>query len=326
MEKIKAKTAVGRFLEQLPSGFEQQITLNTKNNSAADKTGESLLFSLPSGKKVKFIAKLVDPKKCRIWQGNTRIKDFLNAENTQELREKIKVQGQLVPVLARPIRENAEFSHEIIYGSRRHYVCSELGIDIKLFEADLDDHDSLIFMEAENSGRKDLSPYEMAVAYKFWVDNGIFKNQGELSERLGITRSWLNKTLSLSKIPQEIISAIGNPGHLNLKTGLEIIRILGDNPNKQADLLKKTKELQEKGVTGEKMLEILLGKNGNKEDIKQEMQQSVSKTIFSKEGNPICKITNSKQGKTILTFNSKIPRTTMVTLLSQIETFIKQGL
>jgi ParB/RepB/Spo0J family partition protein len=81
-------------------------------------------------------------------------------------------------------------------------------------------------MDAENAGREDLSPYEAAKAYKYWLDSGIFKNQNELAEKLGITRSWVNKVLSLTKIPSEIVSAIGGPKNLSIKEGLELIKII----------------------------------------------------------------------------------------------------
>jgi len=325
MDKIKPKTAIGRFIDQLP-GSAEQLVLNLKNENKpeTDKFGESLIFELPSGKKVKFIAKIVNPKKCKIWNGNVRLQEFLSEENTNDLKEKINAQGQLVPVLARPIKGDPQYSHEIIYGSRRHYVCSSLGKNIKILEADLDDNDALVFMEAENSGREDLSPYEMAMAYKFWLDNGIFKSQGELSEQLGITRSWLNKIISLTRIPKEIISAISGPKGLSLKYGLEIVKYLSENPLNAKKLMDKSVELHKEGIEPEDFFQKLLNDEESKKKPTAISHEVVSRVICSKRGEPIYKVTSSKMGKTVLTFNSKFSKQKLSSLLDEIELIAKK--
>jgi ParB family chromosome partitioning protein len=328
MEKIKSKTAVSRFLEQLPEGFDQHLTLDPKkriNSSFTDKFGESLIFDLPSGKKVKFIAKIVDPKKCKVWKGNIRLQEFLNEDNTKDLKEKILAQGQLVPILTRPLKEDSSYTHEIIYGSRRHFVCLSMDINIKILEAEIDDADALVFMDAENSGREDLSPYELSMAYKYWLENGIFKSQGELSEKLGISRSWLNKIISLSKIPKEMITALSGPKKLTLNDSLEIVKFLSNNTVHTDELIKKAQTLREEGRPIEEILSLLLLKQKNEKDINIWMHGSSSKIIYSKNGVAVCKITSSKQGKTILTFNSKYPKQELSNLLKELETFIKNS-
>ena len=327
MEKIKPRTAIGKFIDQLPEGTEQ-LLLNSKKEDrpATDRFGESLIFELPSGKKVKFIAKLVDPKKCRIWKGNVRLQEFLNADNTNELREKINAQGQLVPVLARPIKNNLQYSHEIIYGSRRHYVCSSLGKNIKILEADLDDADALVFMDAENAGREDLAPYEMAVAYKFWIDSGLFKSQGELSEKLGITRSWLNKIISLTRIPKEVITAISGPKGLPLKNGLELVKLLSENRLYEKTLVEKSIDLKNKQLSTEEILQKLLDVQIKKEEKIQKLDEVISKVIYSQAGKSVCKITSLKQGKIILKFDPKFPAPKLSNLLQEIELLIKKNI
>lgn len=325
MDKIKPKTAIGRFIDQLPNSAEQ-LLLNPKKEGRAegDRLGESLIFELPSGKKVKFVPKLVNPKRCKIWKGNIRLQEFLNQENTKDLREKINTQGQLVPVLARPIKNEPEYSHEIIYGSRRHYVCSSLGKSIKILEADLDDNDALVFMDAENSGREDISPYETALAYKFWIDNGIFKNQVELSQQLGITRSWLNKIISLTRIPKEIISAISEPKKLSLKCGLELVKILMEDPSNSQGLIEKSVELCQKGLDSEDILKNLLNYKEKKLSTLKTFNKITSKIIHSNEGNPLYKIISSEHGRTTLVFDSKLSKQKVLNMLDQIETLVKK--
>ena len=329
MEKTKAKTAIAKFIDQLPTtGDNVSLKFNKEDkfSNVDDRIGETLIFELPSGKKVKFIAKLVDPKKCKVWKGNIRMQEYISEENTRDLREKIKIQGQLVPVLARPIKNDPQYTHEIIYGSRRHFVCSLMKQGIKILEADLDDADALLFMDAENSGREDMSPYEMALAYNFWIDNGIFKNQGELATQLGITRSWLNKIMSLARISKEIISAIGGPKALSLKYGLEIIKLISKNSLSEENLIQRTIEMKNKGISSEIILNNLLG---NKDIFIKEKRQKNSvlvKTIESYNGSPACKIFRSKNQRLILKFDHQLLNNNFSGFLDEIEVLIKSKL
>jgi len=327
MEKTRTKTAIAKFIDQLPkTGDQISLNLNKETKGTADRIGETLIFELPSGKKVKFIAKLIDPKKCRIWKGNIRMQDFLNEENTNDLKEKIKAQGQLVPVLARPLKNDSQYSHEIIYGSRRHYVCSSMDCGIKILEADLDDADALLFMDAENSGREEMSPYETALAYKFWIDSGIFRSQGELSEKLGITRSWLNKTISLSKIPKELISALGGPKMLSLKSGLELVKNISKYSDGEGTLVQKSMEMKKEGLTSEEILNYLF--NGEEDNIKERSQSknTVFRVIFSLQGKPLCKIFKTKNENMVIKFSDKLMAHRFPDLINDVETFIKSKL
>ncbi|MGI9214967.1 MAG: ParB/RepB/Spo0J family partition protein [Gammaproteobacteria bacterium] len=326
LDKVKPKTAVGRFLDRLPESFERSIELNNQSMFFSENKGESLIFELPSKKKIKFVPKVIDSKKCRIWKGNIRLQEFLDDNNTLELREKIQSQGQLIPVMARPIKNDPNFTHEIIYGSRRLYVCSSLGINIKILEAELDDNDALVFMDAENAGREDLSPYEAAKAYKHWLDSGIFKNQNELAEKLGITRSWVNKVLSLTKIPSEIVSAIGGPKNLSIKEGLELIKIIAIDPQKTKSIISNLISNKDICKTVEQVLQAFSDKKPLNNEIKtnySKSNESCSRVLYSKEGQNICKITNSRQGKLILTFNSKFSK--IEGIISEIENIIKNN-
>lgn len=323
LDKLKPKTAVGRFLDRLPESVEQAMEFNNKNIFISENKGESLIFELPSKKKIKFVPKVIDSKKCKPWKGNIRLQEFLDDKNTFELKQKIQAQGQLVPVMARPIKNDSNFTHEVIYGSRRLYVCSSLGIDIKILEAEIDDSDALMFMDAENAGREDLSAYETAKAYKYWIDTGIFKNQNELAEKLGITRSWLNKILSLTKVPAEIISAIGGPQNLFIKEGLELIKLINREQNKYKIIIDNIKQNLNVPITVEQIIQLFNDKNLDNSVINNSYisNEFYSKTLYSKDGQIVCKVTHSKQGKLILTFNSKFPK--LDDVLNQIEHIIK---
>ena len=55
-------------------------------------------------------------------------------------------------------------------------------------------------------------------------------------------------------------------------------------------------------------------KNKEENIVQQQFDQaeSSSKILYSTEGQPICKITHSKQGNSILTFNAKFSKTKLI--------------
>ena len=235
--------------------------------------------------------------------------------------EKISSQGQLVPVLARPLKNNTDYSHEIIYGSRRHYVCSSLNKDLKILEGEMENDDALLFMDAENSGREEPSFYEMALAYKNWLDTGVFQNQGELAKKLCISRMWVNKIISLSKIPMEVACVFKNPKDMTLKMALAIVSKLSESREAYDHLFKKAIGLKSLNLDAK----ILFGMLFDGDKITQEetgiLQNnfSLSKTVFSKNGSEVYKLSNSKKGKTTISFSAKYSKEKLELLLKNLE-------
>jgi ParB/RepB/Spo0J family partition protein len=327
MNKVKPKTAVGRFLDKIPEGVESNLGFNVGNSFFKEKSGEKLIFELPSKKKIKFIPKLVDPKQCTVWAGNIRLQEFLSEENVSELKNKIQAQGQLIPVMARPTKNNKDFTHEVIYGSRRLYVCSLLGIDIKILEADIDDNDALIFMDAENAGRENVSCCEEARAYKHWLDQGIFKSQGELAEKMGITRPWLNKILSLNKLPQDIIAIMGGPQKLSVKLGSDILKYISTVDNNKIKTC--IEGMVGKQINEEQAAQLIFKLTKDKTQSKKLkletkiIRESFSRVLYNQNKEPVCKITCSKQGKSTVTFNNKVTSAQLDKILKEIEVAVK---
>ena len=77
------------------------------------------------------------------------------------LKEQIKIQGQIVPVLVRPHPESKE-RYQIAFGHRRVAAAAALGIKVKAVIKDLNDEDLVIAQGQENNERLDLSYIERA--------------------------------------------------------------------------------------------------------------------------------------------------------------------
>jgi len=318
VDKVKkSKTAIGRFLEQIPDYPTEKIQYKSDNILTGKKQAESLVFELPSGKRVRFVAKLLDTKKCRVWSGNLRLQDFINEENLKDLKNSIKLQGQVVPVLVRPIKDSS-FTHEIIYGSRRFAACKSLGMEIKALEADINNDDAIMFMEAENAGRKSISAYETALAYKQWLDAGMYKSQKELSEKLGITREWLNKILSLNKIPRKIIESLSGPLNLSLKDGCRLVKTLSESDDAVEKTIKIAENRKKEGVPPELILKEILGNS-----VLPKNKLDSEHVIKNPRGKEACRITRTSNKKLKLTVKDKSLEGMVDVLIKDIEGLIQ---
>src|SRR5699024_8536378 len=125
-------------------------------------------------------------RRCRMWSYHNRLQDFITPENTAELIESIRVNGQRHPALARELRDSADYDYELIYGARRRFACEKVGVDLRIRVTRMDDKAALAEMDAENRPRKDISDYERALDYRRWLNAGLYGNQNELGAAIGV--------------------------------------------------------------------------------------------------------------------------------------------
>lgn len=336
-EKKRPKTAVLAFLQDLENNalVEEEVTLKEPTlpkvniNEMAilpqrkfDSSQETQLYKLPSGKKSRFIPKTISSRNCRVWSGNSRIQEKLENTDLETLKAIIAVQGQQVPALARPVKDNIDanyISHEVIYGSRRLKVCQQLGIDIKIIEADLSDEDALLLMEAENSGRQDISIYEKAKAYQKWIDEKRFDSYNDLAQKLGKARSWVFKLVSFLKIPAFIIDAIPNLNELTKLRAERLLTLISKNENaleKIKDVIKSIKADKEDYNTDELFKKIFLAFQ-RKTD--KGLDGVDLKEICSGDGESILTIITTRSGKISLEINKQLSPQRLAKLLDGLE-------
>lgn len=126
-------------------------------------------------------------------------KDFL-----EELAESIKKNGLIQPVVVR----KSGLKYEIVAGERRWRAAAQAGLhEIPVRILDQKKNDSNILALVENLQRQDLTPVELARAYKQLMEKEKF-TQEKLADQLGIPRTTLAnqlRVLNLSPEVQELI-------------------------------------------------------------------------------------------------------------------------
>ena len=126
-------------------------------------------------------------------------KDF-NSEALRELAESIKEHGVIQPISVRKVEDK----YQLIAGERRLRASKMANLKtIPAIEKKLDERQVMEIALIENLQREDLTPIEEAMAYKKLIDEfGL--TQGDVSKRVGKSRSAIANTIRLLKLPKKI--------------------------------------------------------------------------------------------------------------------------
>ena len=199
----------------------------------------------------------IDPKICEPWKYANRLEG--NMGNIEELVASIRENKQLQPALIRAHpNPHDKIQYEIIFGRRRHMACMQLNVPFLVIKKNINTvQEALIFQEAENRIRKDISNYSNAILYKRLLEDNVFKNEKEISENLVISLSGVYDILSYSKIPETIIQRIPNIHTLSNSLALKIVSLLKKYPEKQEKMAIIASEIG-KTINSPKTLEMKL--------------------------------------------------------------------
>lgn len=168
------------------------------------------------------------------------------AERIQELSDSIAAKGQLQPILARPNPEytgsNGMPPYEIVFGESRWRA---VGLNdaipgVLATIRELTDFEVIELQIIENMARTDLHPYEEAEGLKklLRAPDGLqgYANAEELATRLGKSRRWVYKRLSLLNLCDKARDAL-LAGQINASVAMELAVVA--DPSQQAEALEK---------------------------------------------------------------------------------------
>ena len=162
------------------------------------------------------------------FQGRILNVDLENIENNsvhiQELVKSIKNNGLLQPISVRQVDEK----FELIDGHRRLHAYKLLGKEeIKAIISDFSDKKAQSMSLVANLQRENLSNIERALAFRKVLDTGVFKNQKELSQKIGKDVTFVGDTLNILNMDQRIISDLMQNNSISDVRMLRLIRKAG---------------------------------------------------------------------------------------------------
>lgn len=210
---------------------------------------ENRLAEIASGSAITRVQELVDPAKCRIWDGHNRDYQDLNEKNCADLIESFKAQGrQEVPAIVRRISGNGPEMYEVICGARRHWSVTWMRShnypDFRFLvePRELTDEEAFRIADLENRSRRDLSDYERASDYARAIERYYAGSQQVMADRLEVTKSWLSRYLELAKLPSDILASFGSPHVLGISHSAKLAPILKKGPT-QLLLIEEAKRI-----------------------------------------------------------------------------------
>ena len=149
--------------------------------------------------------KLLKIKLDKIITNPNQPRKYFDMEKLEELKESIKNNGLIQPIVVRKIEDSVNRGkYEIIAGERRYRACSMLQMEtIDALEVEAGNAKSYEFSILENIQRENLNAIEEAESYVMLMQ--VYKyNQEKLAEKLGKTRASISNKIRLLKLPEEI--------------------------------------------------------------------------------------------------------------------------
>ncbi|WP_157966676.1 ParB/RepB/Spo0J family partition protein [Fastidiosibacter lacustris] len=249
---------------------------------------------------------LIDPNDIVNWIYHDRPENELG--DIKSLADEFLSIGQQQPCIVRPTEVGNKYKYELIIGERRWRAAIAAGIKLKVIIKEINDAESALAQAAENDNRKDLSDYAKGISYAKLIDNKII-TQNDLTEKLGKSKQYVSSLLSYSKIPEEIISAIGDMSKVSCRTA-ETIKRLAQRGDEHCQVIISKATLIRSGSLGHnKLTEIVNNYISNNNSPKPDANKIISKNgrhIFTwrKDNNNLTSIHFPKDISTLLSNNS----------------------
>lgn len=118
--------------------------------------------------------------------------------------------------------------YEVIFGHRRHRACLELGLAVfaVVWAGPMSDVDLFLALERENQGRQDLSPFEQGRMYDHALVMHLFSSQRRLASAVGVSHTWIRKTIQIARLPKDVIGAFADPTAIQPAHAADITKAL----------------------------------------------------------------------------------------------------
>jgi len=180
-------------------------------------------------------------KLSKIKVGKFSIRDKIDEDHVNTIRESFKLDGQWDPVIVRP---DGEGNYELIAGHYRLQAAKELGWDeIEATVKDLENLDADVLSLKTNIIRSEMSPTEKGkVINKIITEYGI--SQKDISDKLGISQAQVSKLLTLALSLHKSVADALNNGEINYGVASVIGSLELDKQNEFLNIIKERKITQ----------------------------------------------------------------------------------
>jgi len=186
----------------------------------------------------------VEPAKCTLWQFHERFGDELSSQSCGELIASIQRHGQRHPALGRRLAQAPRAKIELIYGGRRLFAATHLGVKLLVDVREIDDREAIVEMEIENRLRTDISPYERGMSYRRWLNARLFASQAELAKELGVSEAQVSRLLRYADLPAAVVGAFDAVQSIREEWAVALAKICQDTTRRQG-ILRRAREVSQ---------------------------------------------------------------------------------
>jgi len=184
-------------------------SIDSKNSGSMIKSGE--IFSIPT-------------HECIPWEFSDRLETDLG--DLGSLIKSLEEEGQQQPALLRPLPySDATVKYEIVFGIRRWHACQKLGINLLARMENLNDREAADRMISENLRRENISEYARCKSYKGLIESGIYSDQSDLANKVGLSKSAISDLFIFNRLPTFISEEISNFNHVSIATALKLNKL-----------------------------------------------------------------------------------------------------
>lgn len=150
--------------------------------------------------------KLIEISVTDLYENPYQPRISIDSGDLKSLANSIKESGLIQPIV---VTERKEGGYTIVAGHRRVEAHKLLGIDnVKAVVKEVEHVQLAILPLVENLQRENTSVIEDAIAFRRLLNDKIVKTQDELASLISLTKSSISKTMSVLKLPQNVIKQV----------------------------------------------------------------------------------------------------------------------
>jgi ParB family chromosome partitioning protein len=198
--------------------------------------------------------RLINPALIRVTQHPNRAPDAYTNEEFDVFRDVIQhANGNTQPITVRRTADATDgYEYELIAGHRRHRACLDLGLDVlAVIEVDCGDDSAYLLRLRENSGRVDLSPWELGCQVLDGIKHRHLRSIRHAGLVTGRDPSDLAKAVQLAELPPSVIGAFASPTELQYRHAKPLTDALKTRETAVISEAKRIAALPERPVTAE---------------------------------------------------------------------------
>lgn len=223
-----------------------------------------------------------------------------DAAKLNQLKESIRANGLLQPILVRP----KDGGYEVVAGERRLKAARALGLEeVPVVVKNVSDKESLVLALIENIQREELNPIEEAKAFKKLLED-FNVNQETIAFSVGKDRTTISNTLRLLNLPTFVQNALAE-GALSMGHARALVGIESGKEIKRVYELIVVNSLSVRDV--EKLVMSTSKKESRREKIKQQKRHEIvvlEESLQKVFGTRVSVDSKNSKGKIIIDYYS----------------------